>query len=164
LIRLGNVTVIERTIQVLPGPVAWIVANVPQPYEFLGLPIVGDLEPGRGAPGGVVTALAVSATPWTLVVACDMPNLERSAVEALLAARTPDVEAVCFERGGDLEPLLALYRRSLLWRWAGLLATNPSLRGLLRAARLKVLPTPSGSLLDSLNTPADVLRTGARFP
>jgi molybdopterin-guanine dinucleotide biosynthesis protein A len=165
LIRIGNQTVIERTLEQLPARAATLlIANAPGPYAFLGLPIVGDIEPGRGAPGGVVTALAASATPWTLVVACDMPGVTREAMEALLAARSRDVDAVCFERQGGLEPLLGVYRRTLLPGWAGALAGNPSLRGLVRAARLAALPAPSEALLDSLNTPGDLAVRGARNP
>jgi molybdenum cofactor guanylyltransferase len=165
LIQHGERTVIEHLVAQLPEHAfACVIANRPEPYEFLELPIVGDVEPERGAPGGVVTALAVSATPWTLVVACDMPNVTRAAIESLLQARRPEVDAVCFARQGELEPLLALYRRTLLGPWAEALGRNASLRELLGAARRQVLPAPTESLLDSLNTPEDLARIGARPP
>jgi len=165
LIRIGNQTVLERTLAALPDRAqTFLVANEPWPYAFLSLPIVGDVAPGRGVPGGVVTALAASATEWTLVVACDMPFVTREAMEALLARRRPGLEAVCFQRQGELEPLLGVYRRTLLARWAAALGGNPSLRGLVRSAHLEALPAPTDDLLDSLNTPADLERAGARIP
>jgi molybdopterin-guanine dinucleotide biosynthesis protein A len=165
LIRFGGQTVMERILAALPDRAATVViANDPGPYASLGLPILGDVDPDRGAPGGVVTALAVSGTPWTLVVACDMPHVTRAAMETLLAARAPGVDVVCFERRGDLEPLLGVYRRTLLAPWAAALASNPSLRGLVRSARLATLHTPSDLLLDSLNTPRDLAEQGARVP
>lgn len=164
LFRVGSSTVIERTLAQAPQGPQRINANRPEPYEFLGLPIVGDLLPGRGAPGGVVTALAVAASEWVLVLACDMPRLRGETLGNLLEARGPGLEVICFERGGDLEPLVTLYRRTLLTRWFDALPSNPSLRGLIRAARLKVLSCEDPSELDSFNTPEDVLRLGVRQP
>ena len=164
LLRLGESTVIERTLEEVPDGPLFINANQPEPYEFLGLPIVGDLEPGRGAPGGVVTALAVSATPWVLALACDMPGLRRESLERLLLAAADGVEVICFERGGDIEPLVALFRRTLLERWFEALPSNPSLRGLIRAARLKTLDLEDPSELESVNTPEDLGRLGVRRP
>ena len=165
LIRIGNQSVLERLLGVLPArDQTLLVANEPGPYRGVDLPIVGDVVPGRGVPGGVVTALAASGAAWTLVVACDMPLVTREAMEALVARRGPGLEALCYQRQGELEPLLAVYRRSLLTRWAAALPGNPSLRGLARSARLLALPAPSEGLLDSLNTPEDLERLGARLP
>lgn len=164
LLRLGDSTLIERTLDALPEG-RWLVnANQPEPYEFLGLPVVGDIWPGHGSPGGIVTALAVSATPWVLAVACDMPLLRRESLERLLSARAPDSDVICFERDGDLEPLVGLYRRDLLSRWVQVLPGNPSMRGLIRAVRLRTLKCEDPSELDSINTPEDVRRLGVRQP
>jgi len=51
LFRVGDSTVIERTLAQAPEGPQFVNANRPEPYEFLGLPIVGDLVPGHGAPG-----------------------------------------------------------------------------------------------------------------
>jgi molybdopterin-guanine dinucleotide biosynthesis protein A len=138
-----------------------VVANDPWPYEDLPVPIVGDVVPGRGAPGGVVTALALAATEWVLTVACDMPFVTQAAIDALLAEAHADVDVVCFEREGRFEPLLGLYRRALLHRWGEQLDTQPSLQGLIRAARARVLTPTDPAVLDSLNTPDDLRRAGA---
>jgi molybdopterin-guanine dinucleotide biosynthesis protein A len=158
LIRVGGLTLVERVLlEAPPGP-RFISANRAEPFDFLDLPVVADLEPGRGAPGGVVTALAMSATEVVLVVACDMPNVTRLAIDQLLAAWSDEVDVVCFERRGALEPLLALYRRSLVHRWRPLLASNPSLRGLIRQVRVGLVQADEDALLDSVNTPADLAR------
>lgn len=161
--RVGPQTLIERTLGEAPrGPKA-INANRPEPYGFLGLPIVGDMEPGRGAPGGLVTALAMSWTEWIFVVACDMPGLPGEAVQQLMAARERDVDVVCFERSGALEPLAALYRRTLWPGWAAALQENPSLRALLASRRCRVLELARPEALDSVNTLEDASRLGV-FP
>jgi molybdopterin-guanine dinucleotide biosynthesis protein A len=161
LIQLGNERIVDRLLALGAGWPSWVVANDPWPYEDLPVPIVGDVVPGRGAPGGVVTALAVAATDWVLTVACDMPFVTQAAIDALLAAAGDDADVVCFERDGRLEPLLGLYRRTLLHAWGDALDAQPSLQGLIRAARARVLTLPDPSVLDSLNTPDDVRRAGA---
>jgi molybdopterin-guanine dinucleotide biosynthesis protein A len=158
LIRIGNSTLIERTLAQCPEGPRLINANQAEPYAFLGLPVVADLEPGRGAPGGVVTALAMSSTDAVLVVACDMPNVTRRSMTDLLELFVEGVDVVCYERRGDLEPLLAVYRRELVHQWWPQLASNPSLRGLVREARVRLIQVDDDSLLDSINRPEDLER------
>lgn len=161
LIRLGGERIVDRLLALGAEWPRWVVANAPAAYDDLGVPVVADVVPGRGAPGGVVTALAVADTEWVLTVACDMPFVTRAAIDALLAAAGPDVDVVCFERGGRLEPLLGLYRRALLADWAAKLDGQPSLQGLIRAARHRALTPDDPRVLDSLNTPEELARAGA---
>lgn len=163
LIRLGNDRAIDRLLRLAEERrwPAWIVANVPEPYAELDAPIAADVVPGRGAPGGVVTALSVARTEWVLTVGCDMPFVTQEAIDALLAERAPEVDVVCFQREGRLEPLLGLYRRSLLTAFAARLEAQPSLQSLIRSARCRVLEPDDPSVLDSLNTPEDLQRARA---
>jgi molybdopterin-guanine dinucleotide biosynthesis protein A len=160
LIRLGGERIVDRLLALGAEWPSWLVANEPGPYEDVPVPVVADVVPGRGAPGGVVTALAVAGTEWVLTVACDMPFVTRAAIDALLAAAAPDVDVVCFERGGRLEPLLGLYRRALLEDWAAKLDEQPSLQRLIRSVRHRALTPGDGRVLDSLNTPEDLARAG----
>ena len=50
-----------------------VTTNQPEAYAFLGLPLLPDLKPGRGALGGLYTAVASAGSPLVAVVACDMP-------------------------------------------------------------------------------------------
>jgi len=161
LIRLGNERIVDRLLGLSRGWPTWLVANDPRAYEDLAVPIVGDVVPGRGAPGGVVTALAIAATEWVVTVACDMPFVTHAAIDALVAAAGDDVDVVCFERGGRLEPLLGLYRRALVTRWGEALEAEPSLQALIRSVRARVLTPGDPAVLDSLNTPDDLARAGA---
>jgi molybdopterin-guanine dinucleotide biosynthesis protein A len=90
-----------------------ITTNHPEAYRFLGLPLFPDLIPGRGALGGLYTALSAATHPLVAVVACDMPF----ASPALLAAE----HAALLESGADIaipsledgqQPFHAVYRRS----------------------------------------------------
>jgi molybdopterin-guanine dinucleotide biosynthesis protein A len=122
-------------------------------YEFLDVPVVADLVPGRGAPGGVVTALCLAQTEWVLVMACDMPNVTGVEITRLLAARSDELDVVCFARAPSFEPLFGVYRASLGRAWLPRLSDEPSLRALVDSVRVKALPIFDDSVLDSLNTP-----------
>lgn len=149
-----------------------LVANVPAPYAGFGLRTLGDVYPGRGAPGGVHAALVGARTEWVLAVACDMPFVTEAAVRVLLEARAPEVDAVCFQVAGRLEPLLALYRARLAAPWGQALeAGQPSLRALLEGGQARLLPEaalravdPSLRAVVSVNTPEDLVRHGAALP
>src|SRR3970040_1082192 len=68
---------IQRLIERL-SPVAdelIVTSNRPEDYAFLDprFTLHTDLKPGRGALGGLYTALASAAHPIVAVIACDMP-------------------------------------------------------------------------------------------
>src|SRR6185369_4678742 len=59
-----------------------VTTNRPEEYRFLGLRLTPDLKPGRGALGGLYTALASASQPHVAVVACDMPFASPTLLEA----------------------------------------------------------------------------------
>ncbi|HAV78258.1 MAG TPA: molybdenum cofactor guanylyltransferase [Anaerolineae bacterium] len=89
-----------------------VTTNRPEEYAFLQLPLHSDLKPGRGALGGLYTAIASAAHPHVAVVACDMPFASPTLIEAmssLLVAKEADVVIIKSDHG--YEPLHAVYRR-----------------------------------------------------
>jgi molybdenum cofactor guanylyltransferase len=89
-----------------------VTTNRPEDYRFLGLPLFPDLVPGRGALGGLYTALSSATCKNVAVVACDMPFASVALIEA--ASRlidTEDADVVIPDSGGGLEPMHAVYRR-----------------------------------------------------
>jgi molybdenum cofactor guanylyltransferase len=173
LLRVGEGTVLERLLGLAPlFAEGVLVANAPEPYARFGLRTVADAVPGKGAPGGVHAALVGARTPWVLAVACDMPFVAQGAVRVLLAARAPEVDAVCFTVAGRVEPLLAVYRASLATAWGEALREgDPSLRELLSRCRARLLPEEALRAVDpqlrslvNVNTPEDLLRHGLALP
>ncbi|WP_338872700.1 molybdenum cofactor guanylyltransferase [Myxococcus stipitatus] len=172
LLEVEGRTVLARQLTLAPrfGAVV-LVANTPEPYAPYGLRTVADAVPDKGAPGGVQAALAASDTPWVVTVACDMPFVSWEALRVLLGARGDDVDAVCFESSGRVEPLLAVYRSSLAQVWLATLSEDPSLRQLLSRFRARVLPEsalravdPSLRSLVNVNTPEDLSAHGVELP
>lgn len=105
---------IQRVIERL-APIAdemIVTTNRPEEYAFLNQRILPDLKPGRGALGGLYTAIAAASNPYVAVVACDMPFASAGLIEAapqLMVKEEADV--VIAKREEGYEPLHAVYRR-----------------------------------------------------
>lgn len=163
LIRLANnETVVESLLKLSLGP-AFVVTNEPEWYERLEVPLVADMVPDKGAPGGLVTGLAIAATEWVAVVACDMPFVTAPMLETLSERRHSGVDVVCFTREGQLEPLVGFYRRTLCFDWAPRLEGNPSLRELLLSTRLDTVEAPEPRRLVRLDSPEDFAKATESF-
>lgn len=113
---------IQRVIESLT-PIAdemIVTTNRPAEYKFLNtstgsvrrLRLVADLKPGRGALGGLYTAIASASHPFVAVAACDMPFASKNFFESayrLIVKEEADVLIAKTDEG--YEPFHALYRR-----------------------------------------------------
>ena len=105
---------IQRLIERL-SPIAdeiIVTTNRPEAYSFLDLRLIPDLKPGRGALGGLYTAIASATHPSVAVVACDMPFASATFIET--ASRflvEEEADVVIAKSNEGYEPLHALYRR-----------------------------------------------------
>ena len=89
-----------------------VTTNYPDDYAFLGLRLVPDLVAGRGALGGLYTALASAASPIVAVAACDMPFASASLLEAATRLMVQEEADVVIARTNEgYEPFHAVYRR-----------------------------------------------------
>jgi len=90
-----------------------ITTNFPAEYRFLKLPLIPDKIPGRGALGGLYTAIEAAQHPLVAVIACDLPFANAEILS--LAQRTldnPNIDAAIPQTKHGLEPLHAVYRRA----------------------------------------------------
>jgi molybdopterin-guanine dinucleotide biosynthesis protein A len=105
---------IQRVIEQL-APIAdemIVTTNRPEEYAFLNQRLVPDLKPGRGALGGLYTAIASASNPYVAVVACDMPFASAALLEAATKLTVQEEADVVIARGEEgYEPLHAVYRR-----------------------------------------------------
>lgn len=90
-----------------------LIANEPEVYAPVGLPMRPDALPGLGVLGGIYSALlwaCEEGRPGLLAVACDMPFLSPRLLTRLLAeAAGADVVAPESEGKRGVEPLCAYY-------------------------------------------------------
>ena len=89
-----------------------ITTNQPEDLAFLQLPLVPDLKPGRGALGGLYTAIASGRHAQIAVIACDMPFASAPLLVAsadILEREGADV--VIARTAEGFEPMHAVYRR-----------------------------------------------------
>lgn len=89
-----------------------VTTNRPAEYGFLNLRLLPDLKPGRGALGGLYTAIASATSEFVAVAACDMPFVSQTFFEGarkLMVEQEADVVIAKTDEG--YEPFHALYRR-----------------------------------------------------
>ena len=108
-----------------------------------------------GPLGGILTAMTTDRASAWLVVACDLPLLNRATLEDLVARRDPVAPATAFlsQDGQFPEPLCAIWEPSALR--ACLLAVERDRfcpRRILQALGTRLLPAP-GQILFNANTP-----------
>jgi len=143
-----------------------ITTNHPEGYRFLGIPLISDVIPDRGALGGLFTALGAALHPLVAVVACDMPFASPEILGTCrdLLLTNPDLDAVVPSTKNGLEPLHAVYRRK---------TCLPAIKAALDAGQWKVISwhsdvnvrvlspqeiaklDPDGLAFENVNTPED---------
>ncbi len=99
-----------------------VITNAPEQYKFLRLPIFTDVIPDKGALGGLYTAIDAATHPYTLVLACDMPFVNRDLLRYMISL-APEADAVVpkiaapdgeKKKSGMAEPLRAIYSKTCL--------------------------------------------------
>src|SRR5689334_15141580 len=102
--------VIERMVPIAGDVI--VTTNRPDEYAFLNHRLIPDLQPGRGALGGLHTAIASANTPLVAVVACDMPFASLQLIESAASTLVEeDVDLVIAKTEEGYEPFHAVYRR-----------------------------------------------------
>ncbi len=129
LLEVGGVRLIDGAVAVLRAvfPDVLVIANDPEPYAGLGLPILPDLAPGKGALGGIYTAVAAAGHLHAFCLACDMP-FANPALIRYLAGLAEGHDVVVPRTVEGVQPLHALYGKGCL----------QAMRGQIEADRLKI--------------------------
>jgi molybdopterin-guanine dinucleotide biosynthesis protein A len=105
---------IQRVVERL-APIAdeiIVTTNNLDDYRFLNLRLFPDLKPGRGALGGLYTAIASASHSTVAVAACDMPFASAALLEAMSRLLVEDDADVVIPKSDEgYEPIHAIYRR-----------------------------------------------------
>jgi len=173
LLELGGVPMLVRTANLLQPLVASVaVIGPPARYAQFGLSVFPDDAPGLGPLGGIATALRLTAAPWNLIVACDLPYLTPAWLEYLLGrALASRADVVLPESDGGDEPLCAVYHLRCAEPIAAALArgVRKVTDGLAGCAVEKVTPAhwkpfdSDGCLFKNMNAPEDYAVARAKF-
>lgn len=139
----------------------------------LNLPSASDIYENWGALGGVHAALSNSRSPWSLIVACDLPFVT-AGLFARLADLREDSEAVAaIQKDGRPQPLAALYSNDPCLAQADQLIKSGERRpiALLQSIRTRWIPfneikdLPGAEhFFDNINTPQDYEQAGKEIP
>ncbi len=165
---------IQRVVSRMAGVADEIIVttNRPVDFGFLNTALFADVRPGRGALGGLFTALISASQPLIAAVACDMPfaSPELIAFQATLL-QSEGVDVVIPVTADGYEPLHALYRRETCLpaiEWA---LDNDQWKLISWFSRVKVraLSTqeclefdPQGIAFANVNTPQEVAEAEAK--
>lgn len=87
-----------------------IVSNDPEPYRFLHLPIISDIQSGYGPLMGLYSGLKAARGELSLLVAVDMPFLSSDFLNFLISL-APGYDVVIPQAHDRLHPLCAVYRK-----------------------------------------------------
>ncbi len=159
LLSADNLPMIEKIVRQLTGHFREIIigANDPEKYRFLNLPVVPDLEKGKGPLMGIYSTLLQSKHETNFVVACDIPDLNMDYVKQLLRQAKFHEIVVPVWGDGKYESLFAIYNKSVLDKIKKLLDNGQRKIGLLfESTDVKYLPLPDEvNWLKNLNTRED---------
>ena len=114
LIRVGNVSIIERTINILSDifkDVA-IISNNNHLYSNLKIRRLPDIIEGAGPKGGIFTGLSCTDTTWNFFVACDMPFISKIPILKMSDFISDDYDCIIPFINNYYEPLFAFYKRT----------------------------------------------------
>ena len=131
-VSINGQPMIERIIERVAGlkqAETFLVTNTPEDYAYLGLRMVSDTMPDSGSLGGIYTALHHSPTPYTLVLACDMPFINPAILQKMLNLTDGQNEVIVPRVDGYPQGLHAIYHQNC----------QPHIQAKLEAQRLKVI-------------------------
>jgi molybdopterin-guanine dinucleotide biosynthesis protein A len=161
-IEIGGRPIIETTLALFERLFDEIViaTNAPELYSrFGGVRLVPDEIRGCGPPGGIHAALQAIAAPKAFFVACDMPFLDAGLVRRICAAAGENVECVVPRSAVGIEPLHAVYAKSLAPRFGTMLrAGTRRIRDVIDVSKNVWFELADSDIpfVANVNTPADL--------
>jgi len=156
-------------VSVLPVESILLIANRPDDYAYLCLPTYPDVFPGKGALGGIFSAVHHSPCEYTLVVGCDMPYLSDALLRymaSLLDERAGPYDVIVPVHDGHPQGLHAIYRKTCLAPiQADLEAGRLKVIGFYGVVRVRYIQPaeyhdldPQGRSFQNINTPEELER------
>lgn len=126
--------------------------------QFDHLPQIHDQFLNMGPLGGILSAMVLHPESSWVVVACDLPFLDRPTLEQLLSQRNPYKMATVFDNPENSlpEPLCAIYESKFRSRLFGFLSADIRCpRKIMLRSRVERLRIQSGLTLSNVNQPEE---------
>ena len=169
--NLGEISLLERVLlqlSFLDSDILLVTAKeLSRPWleGYPRLKVVSDIYPGKGPLGGIYTGLELSNSFYNVIVACDMPFLNR-ALLGYMAGVSAGYDLVVPRLKGLVEPLHAVYSKACLASIEGLLKQGVlGIRELFRLVRVRYVEAEEIDRFDpehlsffNINTRADLAR------
>ncbi len=134
-----------------------------QRFDFLrsdpyAVRLVEDEVEGQGPLAGILSGLRAAAHGVCLVAACDIPDIDLDFLARMLEEAEGCEIVVPSPAKGMFEPLLAVYKKSVIPKIEELLASNVrQVLALFDLRRTRFLKMEDTSWLRNLNTPEDYI-------
>ena len=163
-VQFGGDALLDRAVVALSGVVAevYVSARQVQRKEVLrsAYPLIVDKHADIGPAAGILAAhVADPAAAW-LVIACDMPLLDKESLAILRDGRAHEMDASCMvvNERAPLEPLCAIYEPGTLARFQALVEAggNTSPQAWLANANTRRVVAPDQNVLRGANTGAEL--------
>ena len=153
-----NEPLIEKILKQAEGYFDEVLLSVSkgQRLDFVSCPQIEDEHEGQGPLAGILSGLKAAAHDVCVVAACDIPEIDMGFIGRMLEASEGCEIVVPSSAEGKFEPLLAVYKKSVIPKIEKLLATsNRQVLALFDLCRTRVLKMGDSSWLRNLNTPED---------
>ncbi|MBL7953070.1 MAG: molybdenum cofactor guanylyltransferase [Flavobacteriales bacterium] len=164
LIEHNGRSLIANAVEILrPHVDELLIIGDPSTYGRIGPLVIADDTSGQGPLGGILTALRYAWNDRSIVLACDMPNINARFIEHLKTWADRDHDAVVAQCDGRMEPLAAVYHRSCRHVFSARLAAGErKMSTALDRVRTRYLQVCPGEeewpddLFRNINTPTDL--------
>jgi len=121
---------------------------------------ITDTFQNVGPIGGLLSAFHFQQDKAWLVIACDLPLLDKNSIDFLIQSRDPEKMATAYASPSDglPEPLIAIWEPKSFPLLHQLLSTgNTSLRKALINSDVKIMKAENPDLLMNVNTPEELI-------
>lgn len=155
---VDNVPLIQKVLKQVEGFFDEVLLSVSkgQRLDFVSCPQVEDEVEGQGPLAGILSGLRAAVHDVCVVAACDIPDIDMAFVARMLKASKDCEIVVPSSAEGKFEPLLAVYKKSIIPKIESLLASsNRQVLALFDLCKTRVLKMDDSSWLRNLNTPED---------
>ena len=156
-LRRGEATFVEHAVGVLGKVFEHVIisANDPSLYDSLELHVIGDIHKGCGPMGGLHATMVHARGKDIFVLSCDLPFVDISVVERLLAESADSDVVIAGDNSGP-QPLCGLYRKSCRTTIEGMIKEKQySVLALVSRMKGKVVLFDDGRAFTNVNTPTD---------